>query len=181
MNATLAMSPTAAIDPSELVLSFTHNPGYAKYPIRYYDDGIGKLWIFRNTCGIVGIVRAQDEGSAYVIVRDEFDKPIPADELHEAYGAFDKLLESLQERGYENTLELRRKVSRLTPLYFRLISQNEELIQSGGLELIEGYEYQSNATGTGIVAIDLNGESLEALTLELLERYEIEVSVELAD
>ena len=46
-------------------------------------------------------------------------------------------------------------------------------------ELVEGYSYQSNATGTGIVAHDLNGEQLEPLTVDLLERLEIALIIKL--
>jgi hypothetical protein len=44
------------------------------------------------------------------------------------------------------------------------------------VELIEGYEYQSNATGTGIVDVDLNGEQLSPLTYEMLKEMEITMS-----
>jgi len=47
-------------------------------------------------------------------------------------------------------------------------------LPEGGIQddtnLIEGYIYQSNATGSGIVEYDLNGEYLEPLTPELLSR-----------
>ena len=44
-------------------------------------------------------------------------------------------------------------------------------------ELVEGYSYQSNATGSGIVAHDLNGESLDELTTDLLAELEWIVEV----
>lgn len=39
-------------------------------------------------------------------------------------------------------------------------------------ELVEGYSYQSNATGSGIVFHDLNGERLDELTTDLLATLE---------
>lgn len=44
-------------------------------------------------------------------------------------------------------------------------------------DLVEGYSYQSNATGSGIVAHDLNGEGLEALTPDLLTALEWRLEV----
>ncbi len=45
-----------------------------------------------------------------------------------------------------------------------------ELHEADSPELLEGYQYQSNATGTGIVSVSLNGETLEPLTTDLLCR-----------
>ena len=41
-------------------------------PIPVYDDGMGTLWISRDSMGIVGIVRALSWEDAYDIVLDEF-------------------------------------------------------------------------------------------------------------
>lgn len=40
-------------------------------------------------------------------------------------------------------------------------------------ELLEGYEFQANSTGSGIVNVDLNGEYLNLLTFELADRFEL--------
>jgi hypothetical protein len=45
----------------------------------------------------------------------------------------------------------------------------EELQAAEEPDLEEGYSYQSNTTGSGIVAHDLNGEALDELTPDLLE------------
>ena len=45
------------------------------------------------------------------------------------------------------------------------------------IDLIEGYEYQSNSSGTGIVDIDLNGEQLTPVTLEWLAAHEITLEI----
>ena len=53
----------------------------------------------------------------------------------------------------------------------------EELQAAEWPDLAEGYSYQSNATGTGIVAHDLNGESLNELTPDLLAALEWRIEV----
>lgn len=61
---------------------------HSKYPINIYDDGYGPLWISRNSIGINGIVRAQSWEDAYSICEDEFfpeaDETI--DEIVKEYG-----------------------------------------------------------------------------------------------
>ena len=114
--------------------------------IAFYDDAYGPLWAYRDDGGLRGLVRAQTWESAYECVLDEILKPIPEDEVEEAYNTEDQ-----GDAEYP--------------------------------ELHEGYQYQPNATGTGIVAIDLNGESLDELTPELLAQLQwtIEFSEEDAD
>lgn len=124
-------------------------------PIRYYDDGMGPLWIFRDTMGIVGIVRAQSWVDAYSIVEDEFLPVVPVDKVYEAYG-FDN----------EFAFHAAIKIAEETKNY---------------PDLLEGYSFQSNSTGTGIVEHDLNGEDLSPLTLELCERLKIQVFVKLGE
>lgn len=139
-----------ALDPDEFSLEFKSRFGT---PIKYYDDGFGPLWIFRNTMGIVGIVRCQTWEDAYGIVEDEFLPVVPAEEIHEAY-------DMTKEEFHAKT--------------------HEERNESGDWpELSEGYSYQSNSTGTGIVSHDLNGEALDPLTPDLIDRLEIVVVVRL--
>ena len=109
--------------------------------IRFWDDGFGPLWVYRESLGRLGYVRALTWEEAYECVLDEILDPIPVSELHEAYG-FDSQAE------FEEAVNTRPET----------------------MELCEGYQYQSNSTGTGIVAIDLNGESLDLLTPELLSQ-----------
>jgi len=53
----------------------------------------------------------------------------------------------------------------------------EELQAAEDPDLVEGYSYQPNATGSGIVQHDLNGEALNKLTPDLLAalKWRIEV------
>ena len=53
----------------------------------------------------------------------------------------------------------------------------EELQAAEEPDLAEGYSYQSNATGSGIVQHDLNGESLNELTPDLLAALEWRIEV----
>lgn len=162
------------LDPSEWKLKFVSQYGH---PVRYYDDGDGHLWIMRDTMGIQGIVRCRHEHTAYEIVGDEFRMPLPDEDVHEAYGSFDKLLKFMESRGHENDYALRHFCSRYDVVWFAICSRR---LQAGDdcLELIEGYEYQSNATGSGIVSVDLNGELLEPLTSAEIERLELVMTIE---
>lgn len=170
------------INPDDCTLQFVNSYGRT---IPFYDDGYGPLWLYRDADGIMGIVRCQSESDAWGIVSDEFLPEVADEDIPDAYGAWDMLLDGLVERGHKDTLELRRRVSAHYRKYFRLISQNQELIESDGLELIEGYEYAPNGPretgGSGIRSYSLNGQSLEPLTVELLERLELTMSVTFGD
>lgn len=106
--------------------------------IKTYDDGCGPLWIVRGVYGVRRIIRARSWEAAYEIHIDE-EPPIEVGELWQAYG-FD------------------------TPEAFEAaIAQARE---SGDWpDLIEGYQYQSNSTGTGIVSVDYD-ERLDPLCTE---------------
>lgn len=176
MKTTTTTPERTQLDPDELTLSFCYadHDRAARRPIRYYDDGYGPLWILRDTCGIVGIVRCQTYEDAYEIAGDEFRTPIAPEDIPEAYGAYDHLRDYLVSQGHEDTYDLRDFANRYAPIYFDIVKANDNCP-----ELIEGYEYQSNATGTGIVAVDLDGEALDPLTPELCERLDIEMLVTL--
>ena len=53
----------------------------------------------------------------------------------------------------------------------------EDMKKEGTEDLPEGYQYQSNTTGTGIVDIDLNGDYLDKLTPELLKQLNISLQI----
>jgi hypothetical protein len=172
MQVNLTTEKPGTINPDNVRLEFLSRFGN---PIRYYDDGWGPLWLCQNTMGVVGIIRCQSE--AYEIWGDEFRKPIEEDEVHEAYGTFDRLVDLMVARGHENDVRLRRFCYSWAPVWFAAKSHLQRNQDGDWPDLIEGYEYQANSTGTGIVTIDLNGESLELLTTEMLERHEIQVNV----
>lgn len=104
----------------------------------------------RGTYGVRRIVRAQSWEDAYEIHIDE-EPPIETSELWEAYG-FD------------------------SPEAFQVAIVEAEV--SGHYpELIDGYQYQSNCTGTGIVSTDYN-ETLDPLTSEMVRELGIRLTLE---
>lgn len=171
MKTTTTTPDKTQLDPDELTLSFQERTGH---PIRYYDDGYGPLWILRDTCGIIGIIRTRNESEAYEIAGDEFRTPIAPEDIPEAYGAYDHLRDYLVSQGHEDNYDLSEFCTRYAPAYFAVVAAGDNCP-----ELTEGYEYQSNAKGTGIVPVDLNGEALDPLTPELCEHLEIEMQITL--
>ena len=77
---------TDLINDDQSLVSATH--GRAGYPIQTYDDGFGPLWISRNSIGINGIVRARTWEDAYGICEDEFfsEADETLDEIVKEYG-----------------------------------------------------------------------------------------------
>lgn len=127
---------TLITDEQELVGATTRY----ETPVKTYDDSRGTLYAYRDAGGLVGLVRALTWEAAWCIVEDEILTPIPAEDVHEAYG-FDTEADMGKHEGEWP-------------------------------DLIEGYSCQSNATGSGIVFHDLNGESLDELTPDLLAGLE---------
>jgi hypothetical protein len=50
-------------------------------PVRWWDDGFGPLWVYRETLGVLGVVRAQTWASAWECVVDEIMDGCTWDEL----------------------------------------------------------------------------------------------------
>lgn len=122
------------------------------YPIPVYDDGFGPLFIHRNSIGISGIVRAQTWEDAYEICEDEFFPT--ADDAVEEMARIDAMPEG-EERNHEQAC------------------------------WDEAYGFRPNGNGgptpdsdCGIYAKDLNGDSLDRLTPELLSELEISLQIE---
>jgi hypothetical protein len=111
------------------------------------DDGFGGLWVYYDSMGVAGVVRARTWEDAYEAVEDDILQPIAEDEVHEAYG--------FEGEGAEDRFR-------------RALAEDPDPLQ-----LEENFTYQSNATGTGIVQHDPNGDNLEAMTPELRERLGI--------
>lgn len=151
-------------------------------PIPFYDDSFGPLWVFCNSLGVAGIVRAQSWESAYERVRDDILSPIPPEDVIEAYGYY---------THPENPLDMENN-----KIWFACKGAGEKLGRFGseeeankfclaqisldpeGVDLREGYAYQGNATGSGIVMHDLNGESLDPLTMERIEKFGLKIETE---
>ena len=135
----------------------------------------GKPWhLGKTVCGAWlypdAAIRADSFESAYEAWIDE--RPtIPADEIPEAYGAFDKLVEWMEKRGHENTQHLRDFCNRNAAAFFRLQTSNRDCWDEW--PLIEGYQYQSNANGTGIVGTDYD-ERLDDIPADEI-RFRVEL------
>jgi len=118
--------------------------------VNVYDNGFGSLWLYQNYEAPTWIVRAQSFEEALETVYDEM-RPVPEDEVHEAY-------------GFDTRAEFDAAVRKLDG--------------SGDyLELTDGFYYQSNASGTGIVFPGYH-EALEELTPALAERLGVEIDKE---
>lgn len=174
------------------------------YDIPVYDDGFGPLFIHRNSIGISGIVRAQTWEDAYGICEDEFfpeadetveqlqreygfkrehvkvirsQVSIPENERPAELGAFEKFAElsDYTENGRLPEGAFLRWVTIETPDADAWT--DNELFQ-------EAYGFRSNGPNSrdkinhGIYSKDLNGDSLDALTPELLAELGITLQIE---
>lgn len=128
------------------------------HKIRTYDDGFGPLWVYRESLGIVGIVRAQTMESAWECVLDDILTPIDADDIADAYefGGCDA------DHNCNGTMLPEGHCTEHPDAY---------------RNLSEGYHYQPNATGSGIVAVDLNGSALDPLTPEMLREWGVRLRI----
>jgi hypothetical protein len=147
------MSTTNGITCEGARLSGARYGRFTKYDVsRFYDDGDGPVWIYRDAGGLLGIVRAQSWETAWSIVEDEIlDDADPAD---------------VEEHEHEQMAEKRAKYPGET---------DEQIYGHDAPDLPEGCGYRSNGAGsnawnqTGIYSEDLNGSALDLLTPEYME------------
>lgn len=126
------------------------------HPIPTYDDGDGQLWIHRNSMGISGIVRVRTWEDAYSICEDEFFPE--AESWADMVQCFKKDGEALtNDACWQESYGFRPNGRR---------SGN----QPDGTP--------RDPIGHGIYAKDLNGDTLDLLTPELLARLEITLQIE---
>ncbi len=162
--------------------------------LKVYDDGFGPLFVHRDSMGISGIVRSQTWEDAYSICEDEFfpeaDETI--EELRKEYGFKRENVKWIKRKsdGAEiearaehypldaNGFEFSRWETRETPCEDENGWTDNELFQ-------EAFGFRPNGANSrdalkhGIYAKDLNGDSLDLLTPELLAR--LEITLEIAD
>jgi hypothetical protein len=140
---------SALITDSQRLVSGKSRFGHS---IPIYDDGFGPLFIHQDSMGISGIVRAKSWEDAYGICEDEFF-PAGDDDAAEEQ----KLIEAMPEGDKRDHLQ----------------ASWEEAYgwRSGSRRMPDG-------TLSIIYAKDLNGDSLELLTPELLKRLEITLQIE---
>ncbi len=99
------------------------------YDLKVYDDCWGTLWLYGHEYGPTMLIRAEGVESAHSIAIDA-SKTINADEMWEAY-------------GFDNEAAYQERVTQLANPY------NDGEYP----DLSEGYQYQSNSSGTGIVNV----------------------------
>jgi len=160
----------------------TYNSGYK---IQTYDDGFGPLWISRNSIGINGIVRARTWEDAYSICEDEFfpeaDETI--EEIIKTYGFERKHVKIVNdgfgERPAKYPEDYPEGILKHTFVRWETIdTPDPEAWMDNGL-FQEGFGFRNNGPNStdvlnhGIYAKDLNGDSLDRLTPELLKELDI--------
>jgi len=175
-------------DNQSLIGAYTTDVLGERHPLEVYDDSWGSLWVYSEVYGPMGVVRAQSFESAYEICQDEIMTRVPEEDLLDAYGLY-----VLEHKGFyylcpdfETEDGWYETFGGLIPgrLVLGRFSTREgaekaerAYVYERELELVEGYEYQPNATGTGIVTYSLNGQRLEELTPEVADRLGITIQV----
>lgn len=184
------------ITDEQSLVGATYASGHA---IPTYDDGLGRLFICRDSMSILGIARAQTWEDAYSICEDEF------------FPAATETIEELQ-REYGFKREHRKVVSdpsvttaiaplgagerfavypddypdgKLAPTFIRWQtvetpdpdswSENELFCESFGFR--PNGPNKKDVVKHGIYAKDLNGDYLDELTPDLLEELEITLQI----
>ena len=138
-------------------------------PLNIYDDGYGPLFIHRDSMGISGIVRARTWQDAYSICEDEFfpDCDLTHEELLKEYG-FSVV--------YERVIDKEGNFLR----WDRLETPSDDYYDNPIFQ--ENYGFRPNGQRSGsdnpmghIYSKDLNGDSLDLLTPELVEQLGLTV------
>lgn len=172
------------------------------HSIPVYDDGFGLLFIHRDSMGVSGIVRAQTWEDAYSICEDEFfpEASETVEELRKEYGFRREHVRIVRDpvTGVERDCAESDFVNGRLPdgLFLRWETRETPCEDENGWtenELFcESYGFRSGGPrsgkwpdgsprdpiGHGIYAKDLNGDSLDVLTPELLRELEITLEIE---
>jgi hypothetical protein len=148
-------TPLITDNQSLVSAAFVHYEGANPIAIPVYDDGFGPLFIHRDSMGVSGIVRAQTWEDAYSICEDEF---FPAADL--------------------DARKEQERIDELPPGKEKDHSQDcwEEAYGYRG-----NSRRESDGTLSSIYAKDLNGDSLDLLTPELMEALCIVLEIENED
>lgn len=121
--------------------------------VKYIEENCGfdnSFYVFGFEHGPHTLVNAMNEFDARDAWIDELP-PIDESEVHEAYNAFDKLLEHMQALGHENDQRLRGFCNRWCKFFFDASTRIEGAFDEWPLD--EAYEHQSNSTDSGIVHV----------------------------
>lgn len=174
MNATIKDEMVSIRDDETLVKAVrtAHDGERCNLPIA--DNGEGQLWLYEESFGPMGVVRAKTWEKAYEAVQDYIMRVVPESDLLEAYG-FSIVKHNGRYHVCSELLEggVREFSDELDAREFVLV-----YVLENHVPLVEGFEYQPNGTGTGIVEYDLNDQHLQPLTRALADEYAITVIVE---
>lgn len=142
------------ITPSQITDEHTLTSATSRFglTLAVYDDGLGPLWIHRDSMSITGIIRAQTWEDAYSAAEDEL---FPAGD-EDAADAM-REIEALPEGPERN--------------YAQACFDEAYGYRGSARQMPDG-------TLSGIYAKDLNGDSLSRLTDELAAALEITLEIE---
>ena len=163
-------------------------------PLSVYDDCGDNLYLYGQEFGPTLLIQADSESSAYGIAIDE-SKTIEPDDLVEAYGFYlmqachwnEKtsnarwyVLSDHEEHGDTVSAETlvcegdRRSIGNYETKA-QAVSACAAYVGENEIDLVEGYQYQDNATDTGIVNVG-HYEWLRCLTAaEMKTEFDIEI------
>lgn len=188
---------SASIEPSQRLVSAKYQSGTE---ILTYDDGIGPIFISRNSIGVNGIVRARTWHEVYEICKDEFfpEASETTEELVKEYGfrvehkvvvkdptsttASEHLAAGERFAVYPDDYPN----GRLLPEFVRYTTietpDPDAWMENPCFQ--EGFGFRPNGPNErdtvkhGIYSKDLNGDSLDRLTDEMLRDWEIVLEIE---
>ena len=162
------------------------------FEINTYDDGFGPIWISRNSIGINGIVRAKTWEDAYSICEDEFfpEADETLDEIVKEYGFKREHIKIVNDgtRLREDTLDdygLNGLRDGITFVKWELRETPDPDAWSDNELFQEAFGFRPNGPNVrdklnhGIYSKDLNGDSLDLLTPELLSDLNIYLEIEM--
>lgn len=176
---------SAPINDDQSLVSAAYSHGLA---IPVYDDGFGALYIHRDSMGISGIVRAQSWEDAYSICEDEFfpEAGETCEEMAKEYATEFMSGRELWLHENGNSWDAWQALSE---------AQKSAAYSGGGKDVPfagnftehdcwqEAYGFRPNGRnssdkiGHGIYAKDMNGDSLELLTPELVAALGITLEI----
>lgn len=187
-------SNTMRIQTSELItdeqslVSARFNSGT---PIQTYDDGFGPLFILRDSMGVQGIIRAQSWEDAYSIAEDEIfpDCDLSMDEIVKEYGFKRESIHIIRDsNGVERRVQFSDypfSETGCTFVRWETIDTPDPEAWSENELFCEAYGFRPNGSRSGskspmahIYAKDLNGESLDLLTPELVADLGITLNIQ---
>jgi hypothetical protein len=150
-----------------------HHEG--RYKVTFYDEygGLdGSFFLCGHEYGATHLICARHESEAHEVWIDLLPT-IPAEDVHEAYNAFDKMVDWMESKGHENDYQLRHFCSRWCKTFFDIETRQDDDL--GLWELDKAFEIQSNCTDTGIVYVGHNEwmNEIDPSKIEVVRKSEV--------